>query len=254
MTDFLREVQEDLQRDRYLKLWRRFRYPLLGLVVGIIAAVALFVVLDDAKKSRREAEAARFVAAMAELEAGKSAEALTAFSALAKESEGGYVALAQLRMADALIRAGDDAGAVAALDALAKDARVDQPYKDLANLLAAERLIDTASPEEIDSRVATLMVADSPWRALARELKAASELKAGRTDAARATLSGLVDDPAATTGVRFRARELLDGLGGPLPSPEPAPAPEAPKSEAPPPESTAPDTPAPETPAEATGQ
>ena len=224
MTDFIREVQEDLQRDRALKLWRRFRYPLLGVVVAIIAAVAVVVVLEDADRARSQAEAERFAAAQALLEAGKGAEAAEAFATLAGESEGGFAALALLRAADAKAKAGDDAGAVAMLDALAKNSRVEPHYRDLANLLAAERLVDSATPEEIDSRLATLLSPGNPWRALASELKAAAELCAGRTDAARATLSTLVDDPNATSGVRFRARELLDGLGGPLPKPEPAAA------------------------------
>lgn len=224
MTDFFREVQEDLQRDRALKLWRRFRYPLLGLVVAIIAAVVVFVVLEDAGRARREAEAARFAQAVTLLDTGKSTEAAEALTALAAESKDGYAALAQLRVADAKAKAGDVAGAVAALDALAKDNRVERHYRDLATLLAAERLVDSAPPEEIDSRLATLLAPDSPWHALAAELKAAAELRAGRNDAARATLSALIDDRNATTGVRIRARELLDGLGGPLPKPEAAPA------------------------------
>lgn len=223
MTDFFREVQEDLQRDRALKLWRRFRYPLIGVVVAIVAAVAVVVVLEDVGRARSEADAERFAAAVALLEASKSGEAAEAFAALAAESENGYAALAQLRAADAKAKAGDNAGALAALDALAKDNRVDRHYRDLASLLAAERLVDSATPEEIDSRLAPLLAPDSPWHALAAELKAAAELRAGRPEAARATLSALVDDPNATAGVRFRARELLDGLGGPLPKPEAAP-------------------------------
>lgn len=254
MTDFIREVQEDLQRDRAVKLWRRFRYPLLGLVLAIIAAVVVVVVLEGAGKARREAEAARFAEAMAALDAGKGAEAATAFAALAKESEGGYVALAQLREADALAKAGDQAGALAALDALSKDARVDRPYRDLANLLAVERLVDSAPPEDIDSRLAPLLTPNSPWHAVASELKAASELRAGRNDAARATLNALVDDPSTTTGVRFRARELLDALGGPLP--KPAPVSGSTESEVPPAAAPGPELKAPETApkGEATGQ
>lgn len=223
MTDFFREVQEDLQRDRLVKLWRRFRYPLAGLVVAIIAAVVVVVVLRDAERARREAEGDKFNAAMALLEAGKTSEAAQAFATIAAQSDAGYAALAQLREADAKAKGGDLPGAVAVLDALAKDSRVERHYRDLANLLAAERLIDSAPPEEIDGRLASVLAVDSPWHALAMELKGIAELRAGHNEAARATFTTLAEDPSATSGVRFRARELLDGLGGPLPKPE-APA------------------------------
>jgi hypothetical protein len=216
VTDFFREVQEDLQRDRYLKLWRRFRYPLLGVAVAIVAAVIVVVVLEDTGRSAREAESERFAAAEALLTAGKPSEAAEAFAALAVETDSGYHALARLREADAKALAGDLEGAVAVLDALARDAAAAPQYRELATLQAAERLIDSASPEEIDSRLATLLVEGSPWRPLALELKGTAELHAGRNDAARVTFTALVEDPGATAGVRFRARELLDGLGGPL--------------------------------------
>lgn len=216
MTDFFREVQEDLQRDRYLRLWRRFRYPLLGAAVAIVIAVIVVVVLRDSGRAAREAEGERFAAAQALLAAGKPSEAAAAFAGLAAETDSGYHALARLREADAKAEAGDVAGAVAALDALATDAKVAPQYRELATLLAAERLVDSIAPEEIDSRLATLLVPDSPWRPLALELKGMAELRAGRNEAARATFTALFQDPGATAGVRFRARELLDGLGGPL--------------------------------------
>jgi len=118
---------------------------------------------------------------------------------------------------------GDVPGSVALLDTLAKDGRVDRLYRDLAALLAAERLVDSAPTEEIDSRLATLLAPDSPWRPFASEIKGVAELRAGKTEAARATFSSLIDDPNAPGGIRIRARELLQGLGGPLPKPEAAP-------------------------------
>ena len=222
MTDFFREVQEDLKRDRYLKLWRRFRYHLLGLAVAIVAAVIVVVVLEDTGRAARQAEGERFAAAEALMAADKPSEAAEAFAGLAAETDSGYHALARIREADAKAQAGDIEGAVGAFDALARDASVAPQYRELATLLAAERLVDSAAPEEIDSRLATLLVADSPWRPLALELKGTAELRAGRNEAARATFTALYQDPGATTGVRIRARELLDGLGGPLPTDAPA--------------------------------
>lgn len=222
MTDFFREVQEDLQRDRFVKLWRRFRYPLAGLVAAIIVAVIVVIVLRDAGQALKEAEGERYGAAQAALETGRLGEAAEAFAALAKDSEGGYAALAQLRAADAKAAAGDLPGSVALLDALAKDSRVDPLYRDLATLLGAERLVDSAPLEEIGSRLATLLAPDSLWRPLASEIKGFAELRAGKSEAARATFSALRDEANAPAGIRIRAAELLQGLGGPVPKPEAA--------------------------------
>jgi len=217
VTDFFREVQEDLQRDRFLKLWRRFRYPLLGVVVAIIAAVVVVVIIRDAGKARNEQDGTRYAEAAKLLADGKPADAAKAFEALATDASGGYAALARLREADAKAGAGDIDGAVAALDALSKDNRVDRVYRDLASLLAAERLIDRAPIEEVNSRLSLLLAPDSAWRSLAAELKGLAELKAGKIDQARATFEALAGDQSTASGVRFRAAELLSSLGGPLP-------------------------------------
>jgi hypothetical protein len=259
VTDFFREVQEDLQRDRILKLWRRFRLPLLGLVVAIIAAVVVVVVVQDAGKARNQKDGATFAAAAKLAEAGKDKEAAAAFAALAGEASGGYIALARLREADAAAAAGDRAGAVAALDALAKDGRVDPVYRDLANLLAVERLLDDATPEELSGRLAVLMAPDSPWRWLATELDGVARLKAGRTAEARSIFTELVQNQGVPLGVRSRSAELLAGLGGPLPPKEAAPEAATPPAD---PEGTAaaapaaegaPAAPAPAAPAEGGG-
>lgn len=226
MTDFFREVQEDLQRDRLLKLWKRFRYPLLGLIVAIVAAVIVIVVLKDAGDARNEKDGGRYAEASKLLSDGKDGEAAKAFNALASEATGGYAALARLREADIKAKGGDVDGAVAALDALAKDNRVDRVYRDLAGLIAAERLIDKAPLEDIMSRLSHLLAPDSSWRWLATELKGVAELKAGKTEEARATFTELVENSATAAGVRFRAAELLSGLGGPLIKKDAAAAPD----------------------------
>lgn len=217
MTDFIREVQEDLQRDRLLRLWKRFRYPLIGLLAAIVAAVIVVVVLKDAGKARNEKDGGRFAEAAKLLADGKEGEAAKAFGALANDATGGYAALARLREADLKAAAGDIDGAVAALDALAKDTRVDRVYRDLASLVATERLIDKAPLEDVMSRLSHLLAPDSGWRWLATELKGIAELKAGKTEEARATFTALAEDQATAAGVRFRAAEILSSLGGPLP-------------------------------------
>jgi hypothetical protein len=235
VTDFFREVDEDLQRDRLLKLWRRFRFYLLGLVVAAVVGVVIYVVLRDQAASRRAAESAQYGSATELIEAGKPKEAAEALNRLSDQASNGYAPLSRLRAAEALVVAGDSAGALAVFDQLAQDQRVDRLYRDLATLRAAEQLIDRASSGEIDSRLAGLLAQGNPWRALASELVAIAALKAGKRDAARATLVALVQDPVAPPGVHTRAQELLDSLGDR--------APEAPVSAAPAPDAAADDQP-----------
>lgn len=216
MADIFREVDEDIRHERYLKLWRRWRYWLLGVAAVALGGAVAYVVIDDARESARQAEGRRFAAALDVRDAGRDSEAADRFATLAAESGTGYAALARIAEADALARRGDVAGAVAAYDLMARDDRVPALYRDLAALLAAQRSIDRAPAAEIDQRLVPLVVGASPWRPLAAELSGIAALRAGDEGTARAVFAALVSDQAAPLGQRQRAVELLASLGGSL--------------------------------------
>ena len=216
MADIFREVDEDLRHERYLKLWRRWRYWLLGVGVAALGGAVAYVMLADAQESAREAEGRQFAAAVAGIEAGRGGEAADLLAALAADSETGYAALARLSEADARAGRGDISGAIFVYDQMAADSRLDPLYRDLGALLAAQRLVDRASAEEVNQRLAPLLTSQSPWRPLATELSAVAEMRAGNEGAARGLFAELVSDPAAPLGQRQRAAELLLSLGGDL--------------------------------------
>lgn len=214
MADIFREVDEDIRQERYLKLWRRWRYWLLGVASVALGGAVAYVVIDDARESARQAEGRQFAAALDALDAGRDSEAADRFAALAAEASTGYAALARIAEADARARRGDVAGAVAAYDLMARDGRVPALYRDLAALLAAQRSIDRTPAAEIDQRLAPLVVGASPWRPLAAELSGIAALRAGDEGTARAVFAALVGDQAAPISQRQRAAELLTSLGG----------------------------------------
>ncbi len=216
MADIFREVDEDLRHERYLKLWRRWRYWLLGVGVAALGAAVAYVMIADAREGAREAEGRQFAAAMAGIEAGRGSEAVDQLASLAADSETGYAALARLAEADSRAGRGDVSGAIFVYDQIAADTRLDPLYRDLGALLAAQRLVDRASAAEVNLRLAPLLAGHSPWRPLAAELSAIVELRAGNEAAARSLFAELVSDPAAPLGLRQRAAELLLSLGGNL--------------------------------------
>ena len=216
MADIFREVDEDLRHERYLKLWRRWRYWLLGVGVLALGGAVAYVMLADAQESVRKAEGQQFAAAMAEIQAGRGSDAAARLAMLAADAETGYAALARLGEADARARRGDITGAIQVYDLLADDSRIDPLYRDLGALLAAQRSVDRAPVSEVNQRLAPLLAGNSPWRPLAAELSAIAEMRAGNVEASRALFAELVSDPAAPLGQRQRAAELLVSLGGDL--------------------------------------
>lgn len=214
MADIFREVDEDVRRERYEKLWKTYRTYIVGVVLGIVLATAAGVGWKQYQTSKRDAEGERFAAALALAREGQSAEAANAFSHLAGYAGAGYRVLARFQAAAALTAIGDVGGAVATYDRIAADGGASATLRDLARLLAVQILLDETEAAELDRRLEPLLVDGNPWRYSARELAALVALKSGSVAKAREGFKGLADDVSAPPGVRGRAAEMLAAFGG----------------------------------------
>lgn len=213
--EFIREVDEAVRQDRWLKLWQQYGAYVIGAALAIVIGTAAGVGWRAWQESQRQAEAEAYMAATELLREGRAAEAAAAFEALARDADSGYAVLARLQAAQALGEAGDTAGKLDVLEQLAGDGAAAPLYRDLGELLAAQAQFGESSPDDLTSQLAALTDADNPWRYSALELSALAQLRAGDTEAARATLTQLVDDPRTPPSLSRRAAELLSALGGP---------------------------------------
>jgi hypothetical protein len=211
--EFFREVDEELQRDRMLALWRRYGSLVMVLAVAAVLATAGWVAWQHWQERQRAAEAERFAAAIADI-GTKPAEAATRLDGFAAEARTGYGALARLREAEAKATAGDEAGAVATLEALAADGSADPLLRDLAAVLAAGRQVDTGDPAALKARLEPLAAAGAPYRYTARELLALLAIRTGDSAGARSTLEELSKEVDIPQAQQQRVGQLLATLGG----------------------------------------
>jgi hypothetical protein len=212
LSDFIREVEEDLRRDRLEKLWRQYGTYALALAVAIVVAVGATVGWRQYSESQRAERARQYEAAL-QLVAAGDAGASGALEELAGGADG-YAVLARLHAAALKAKAGDVEGAVAAYEQLAADSSVDERLRQLAVILLALRTADTAPPESLTERLQPLTEASSPWRFSAREITAVLAQRAGDTARAEEILTGLADDLDAPPALRQRAAEMLAALKG----------------------------------------
>ena len=212
MADIFREVDEDIRHERYQKLWRRYRWWILGVVTSLIVAVALYVMIKDRAESDRIRDGERYAEAISGLESGNP-NAVALLRELADETSSGYRALARFVAAEALVRASDRKGAVLIYDELSADNTIDVLYRELAVLMAVEQLVDSENVEEIAQRLVPLLGADAPWNPLANELLGVANIRSGNVSAAQEIFTRLESDLGAPKGVRSRASEILALIG-----------------------------------------
>jgi hypothetical protein len=211
VSDIFREIDEELRRDNFFKLWQRYGKYVVALAVVVVAATALIVGWREYQSRERQAEGVRYAAALDLARQGKDKDAADAFAAMAESGKGGRAVLARLEEAALRAKSGDSDGARTLYDEVAKNGAAEQTYRDLAALLAARLMLDK-DPKAAEQRLLPLTDANSPWHATALELTAIAALKEGDKTAARATYQRLADDLGAPQGLRARAAEMVTAL------------------------------------------
>ena len=213
MTDIFSEVDEELRKDNFLALWKRYGKYVTALGVAIIVGTAAYVAYQRYTESHRLQRAQEFMAAAEQIGQGDNSAAIGAFATVAQSTDG-YGILARFRMANLKNRAGDDAGAVAIYEAIAGDSGIPATFRDLAIILAATHTLDKADPAALTTKLQPLTADGSPWRFTALELTGLLAHRANDNAKAKTIFAKLADDREAPQGVRARAAEILASLRG----------------------------------------
>jgi hypothetical protein len=217
VSDIFNEVDEELRREQLKRLWERYGILIIALAVLFVAAVGGWRGYQwwEAKKAA-EAGAA-FDAAAILAEQGQHKEAEAAFAKIATDSPANYRMLARMREAAALAHQ-DPKAAVAIYDQLASDTSLDQTQRDLAAVRAAYLAIDTASYDEIKSRLEPLTAQNRPFRHSARGLLSLAAWRANNAAELKRWTELIQADPETPSNVRSQLEMLLvlsgaDGKG-----------------------------------------
>ena len=212
---FIREVDEELQRERAARLWQRYGTIIIAGAVIVIAATAGKVGWDAWQRHQMAEEAAAFAAAEAVFRTDLP-EAADQFAALADELDGNVAAIARLREAQARLANDQDDAALASLEAVASTTDIDPILRDVAAVAAAEHRFDATSLAELRDSLGQQDADEAAFRFSARELLALAALEAGEREEALDMLRKLANDGTAPGPIRQRAGELLAALGAPL--------------------------------------
>lgn len=208
-SEIIREVEEDLRRERYQEIWNRYGTVIAAVALAIVLGVAGYKGWQYWQQTRAENAGARFEGALQLSRDGKAAESIAALEAIAKDAPSGYQSLARFRLAAEATAAGKKAEALAQYQGLADDTATDSQLRGFAQLKAAEMRIDEADFTEMQNRLTPLIVANGTWNSSARELLGLAAYKAKNIDEAQKQFTVLISDPSVPQSLRQRAEMML---------------------------------------------
>ena len=217
---FVREVSEEVRRERFSKLLRRYGWIGALVLLALVGGAGLLEWRNAREQAAAEAAGTALREAFLIEDPSERAERLDATVA----SLGTADAVARIARAGSLLEAGDREGAATLLASVSENVGLSPIYRDLALLQRVAVLGPEMDRAERMASLETLARPDGAFRLLALEQRALARLEAGERDQARADLEAILADPGVPEGLAGRARQFLIAAGGELPEPRPAAA------------------------------
>jgi hypothetical protein len=208
VSDVFREVDEEVRREQYKKLWERYQWLIVSVVLLVVVGVGGWRVYEWQQMRLAAQVGTQFENAIALADKGEHAEAEKAFAQIVADGTPSYRELARIRQAAALA-ASDPAAATEIYKQISADNGVEPVLRDLASLRAAALLIDAGSHVDARKLLEPLAQPGSDFRHAARELLALNAYKAGDRPGALKWYAAILTDAETPASSRTRVEMLI---------------------------------------------
>ena len=205
----IRQIEEEVRRERYLKLWQQYGMYLVAGVVAIVAVIGGWQWYTAYQLQRAQTAGAQFSEALDRLAGDKKEDGLKGLEQIAKEGSPAYAVLAKLRLAGEKREGGEGDKALALYEEVAKDSSADRYLSSFAELQIASLKVDSGNWTDVENRLKPLLADDVPWRFSARELLGLAAFKHGKWAEAREAYSALLTGEGVPGALRQRAQLAL---------------------------------------------
>ena len=129
MSDILRQVDEDLRKDKLLSIWRSYRFYIIGFILFILISLASYQYYLSSEQSKNESVVEKYVNALNEKNINNSINKLIDLD----ESSNPYVkGLAKLKRAELHFINKEKDLALELLESISNDKSLDKMIRDLA--------------------------------------------------------------------------------------------------------------------------
>ena len=212
MADLFQEIDDELRQDKASRLWKLYGKYVVAVAIIIITSVGGYKFWQQKQLDNGEKASIAYEAALARSASGDFKGAIDQLNEEELKLVRGYAALSQMQKANLAMKIKDFEAALITYKNIAENDDYPQSIKEWASFrhvaVRVEKQIDSNASADLDTLIAT----DSPWRFLAKEIKAVKEIETGNNSGAKAIFSELADDENAPERLRVRAAEFLQTL------------------------------------------
>jgi hypothetical protein len=205
VSDIFREVEEDVRRERFEKLWKAYGIYAIVALVLLFAGIGGWQFWQRHELQERQKFSDSFLAAQ---RITNPQTAAGSFADLARTAPKGYRLMAQLSQAGAMFASGQRDGAIDLYKQIAKDDS--GTIGSVARLRAAWASADTSTRNQLAELLKPFDRSENPWRQNAQEILAYADYRALDMKAAQTKYAALAADPQSPDALKARARAMAD--------------------------------------------
>ena len=232
---FLREVDEELRKERATQVVTRYGWWIVGGIVLLLAAVGGFFWWQSYRADRSQAQGEALLNTLDALENNNRNTATARIDELSQSSIAGYRVAAMFARANTQIAANNIPAAVATLGSIASNEDFPEPYRHAALVRQTALEFDRLPPQQVVQRLSSLARPGQPFFGSAGEMVGIAQLRMNRPDLAGPLFGRIGRDETVPASIRSRAIQMAGSLGvNALPEPQPGAVPVGPQPTAPP--------------------
>lgn len=207
MSDILRQIDEDLRKERIIQLLKSYGIYIIVTIVVIIVSIISYQFVISKNKSENE----RLVEIYIQAESIKNSnQKLEKFSELINAQNEYLSGLAELKVANFYINNDNIEKALESLDNIIDNQKYDPIINDLSLYFMLMIKLEKISYEEFSSYIDDEMIEISKFKYLFKELIAIKNFLNGNADDARKRFQNLISDPDIPLEINTRATKFIE--------------------------------------------
>jgi hypothetical protein len=210
---FLREVDENLRRDRLRAAAKKnAKWAIAGLVL-FLGGSGGYIWWQQHQVERSQGHVEQLAEIYRKVGEGNVGTAPQQLDELSKSGSKAVRASSEFTRADVAIQQDDNKLAIAKYREIAGQSSLPKPYRDAALIRQTALEFDQIKPEEVIGRLEPLARPGNPWFGTAGEMTALAMIKQGKKDEAGRLFAAIAKDKNVPDQIRGRAVQIAGSLG-----------------------------------------
>jgi len=211
--DVFQEVDEELREEKYKRIWRKFRYYVIGGLILFILGIAANAFWKDYNLKEVNDRSERFFTAI-EMAQEDKVNAITLLEEFANQEEKNseYNVLIARFTEAAIRRAEKDYNGALVIYQSLEDNNISNFYEDYAKLSSVEMLIALNNKKDAKLILDDLITNTSDLKYIAMEYLGYLEIDEGNYSKARTIFTNIADEASSSVNMKNRSREILSIL------------------------------------------